>query len=109
VKNPPTVNVMKAGWIAPLRWSLLDSNGKVVSDRSTFKSVSSRAVSCQSGAPSATVGESSSGGSTGLFYNPITKKFVYLWKTSSGWKGTCRVMTLELSDGQTQEAMFRFK
>jgi hypothetical protein len=109
VKNPPTVNVMKAGWIAPLRWSLLDSNGKVVSDRKTFKSVSSRAVSCQSGASSATVGESSSGGSTGLFYNPITKKFVYLWKTSSGWKGTCRVMTLELSDGQQREALFRFR
>jgi hypothetical protein len=109
VRNPPTVNVMKAGWIAPLRWSLLDSNGKVVADRKTFKSVSSRAVSCQSGAPSATVGESSSGGSTGLFYNPITRKFVYLWKTSSGWRGTCRVMTLELSDGQKKEAVFRFK
>jgi hypothetical protein len=109
VRNPPTVNVMKAGWLVPLRWSLLDGNGKVVSDRKTFKSVSSRAVSCQSGAPSATVGETQSGGSAGLFYSPITKKFVYLWKTSTGWKGTCRVMTLELSDGQRKEALFRFQ
>ena len=109
VKNPPTVNLMKAGWIVPLRWSLLDSSGKNVSDLETFKSVTSRVVSCQSGAPNAPVGESTSGGGAGLFYNPISRKFVYLWKTPSGWKGTCRVMTLELSDGQKREAVFRFK
>jgi hypothetical protein len=109
VKNPPTVNTMKAGWIVPLRWSLADGSGKIVTDAKTFKAVSSQAVSCTAGATAQPIGEAQASGQTGLFYNPLTKKFVYLWKTSGSWKGACRQVTVEFADGQKRHANFKFQ
>ena len=46
---------------------------------------------------------------TAGLYNPLTNLFQYNWKTLSGWKGSCRVMTLELAIGQKKHASFQFQ
>ncbi len=109
VDNLPTVNTVKAGRAVPVKWSLLDSNGTYVTDTSTFRSLSSRQVTCDSAAPADVIEESYTTGSSGLTYNPLTNQFQYNWKTASGWRGTCRVVSLVLSDGTTQYASFRFQ
>jgi hypothetical protein len=53
--------------------------------------------------------EACAGGSYGLSDDSVTHQFQYNWKTVIGWKGTCRVMTLVLSDGKTQHASFKLQ
>jgi hypothetical protein len=93
----------------PIKWSLLDGNGGYLSSLGTFKSLTSQSVACASGAATSPVEESAAPGGSGLSYDSLTHQFQYNWKSSSGWKGTCRVLTLELSDGQKQYASFRFE
>ena len=38
-----------------------------------------------------------------------TNQFKYNWKTAKSWAGSCRLMTLELMDGQKQYAQFLFE
>jgi len=109
IDNPPIVNTVKAGRAVPVKWSLRNDNGGYVSDPATFQSLTSQAVSCSSGAPSDEIEESMTSGSSGLQYDSLTKQFQYNWKTTSGWKGTCRQLALELSDGQQKYASFRFQ
>jgi len=109
VDNLPVVNTVKAGRAVPIKWSLLDGNGGYLSSLGTFKSLTSQSVACASGAATSPVEESAAPGGSGLSYDSLTHQFQYNWKSSSGWKGTCRVLTLELSDGQKQYASFRFE
>ena len=39
---------------------------------------------------------------------PIAAVGTYSWKTLSGWKGTCRTLTVKFSDGQEFRANFKF-
>jgi Thrombospondin type 3 repeat len=109
VDNLPIVNTAKAGRAVPVKWSLLDGNGGYLSDFGTFKSLTSRPVACASGVATSPVEEAVATGASGLSYDSLTQRFQYNWKSSSGWKGTCRVLTLELADGTKQNALFRFE
>jgi hypothetical protein len=109
VDNLPIVNTAKAGRAVPVKWSLLDGNGGYLSDFGTFKSLTSRSVACASGAATSPVEESVATGASGLSYDSLSQQFQYNWKSSSGWKGTCRMLTLELADGTKQHAQFRFE
>jgi hypothetical protein len=107
VDNLPVLNTVKAGRVVPIKWSLLDSNGGYVADLGTFRSLTSKQVACSSGSTTSPVEETVSAGGAGLGYDSLTNQFQYNWKTVGGWKGTCRIMVLELSDGQRREALFR--
>ena len=108
VDNPPVVNTVKAGRAVPIKWSLLDSDGGYVTDLGTFRSLSSQSVNCAIGTPSNAIEETVGAGGSGLSYDPLTHRFQYNWKTTSGWKGTCRVLTLVLTDGTRRDAVFKF-
>ncbi len=108
VDNLPIVNSAKAGRTIPVKWSLLDANGSYVVDLATFKSLTSQKISCSSGALVATIEESATSGNSGLRYDSTTNQFIYNWKTASNWKGSCRVLVLEISDGHQQMASFQF-
>jgi hypothetical protein len=109
VDNLPVVNTVKAGRVIPVKWSLMDGEGGYVSDLSTFESLTSVQVPCDGGAATSPVEESMTSGSSGLSYDPQTNQFKYNWKTAKNWVGTCRMMTLGLTDGTQQSAQFRFE
>ena len=46
---------------------------------------------------------------SGLFYEKLTKTYIYFWKTDTSWAGTCRVFTLKLADGTIHVAHFRLE
>ena len=109
IDNPPVVNTIKAGRAVPVKWSLLDGHGGYVADLATFVSLTSQHVGCSSGSPTSAIDSTSTAGGSGLTYDAATGQFQYSWKTAKGWAGTCRVMTLELSDGERRSATFEFQ
>ena len=109
IDNLPVVNTVKAGRTVPVKWSLMSGDGQYVSDLGTFQSLTSVQVPCDGGASSSPVEEAYTAGSSGLSYDPLTNQFKYNWKTAKSWAGSCRQMTLELTDGQKQYAQFRFE
>ena len=52
--------------------------------------------------------QSSTAGSSGLQYDPLTDEYTYVWKTQKSWAGSCRILTFQLDDGSTHEALFSF-
>jgi hypothetical protein len=43
-----------------------------------------------------------------LKYDPLTDQYIYVWKTSSTFAGSCRTLELKLVDGTTHTANFYF-
>ena len=68
-----------------------------------------RAVGCASGTPTDELEQVSPAGSSGLSYSATTDTYSYAWKTQKAWSGTCRQLVVELVDGTTHTAAFRFK
>ena len=79
-----------------------------MSDLGTFQSLTSLGVPCDGGAASSPLEEVYTAGSSDLSYDSLTNQFKYNWKTAKSWAGKCRLMTLELTDGQQRCAQFRF-
>ena len=52
--------------------------------------------------PAATVG------AKGFRYDARDDRYIFDWKSSSSWKGTCRVFVLGLADGSTHNLAFQF-
>jgi hypothetical protein len=109
VDNLPVLNSVKAGRVVPVKWSLLDSDGRYLSDLATFRALTSQPFSCSNGGAVDQIEEAVRPGGAILSYDPLTNQFQYNWKTANNWKGKCRVVILELSDGQKQYANFRFE
>ena len=106
VDNLPTANVVRAGQTIPVKFSLDGDQGLAIF-AAGYPKVSGP-VSCTSsvGDP---VEETSSAGGRDLQYNPTTDQYTYVWKTQRAWAGTCRILTIKLTDGTTHEALFEFK
>jgi hypothetical protein len=102
VKNMPFVNTVAAGSAIPMKFALVGYRGSRVLMPG---SPTSMVVQCSAGAPENALhptltivsGLRSLGGS-----------YTYVWKTNTGWAGTCRKFVLTLADGTTHEALFRF-
>jgi hypothetical protein len=48
-------------------------------------------------------------GGSALSYDPATDTYTYVWKTSTSLAGTCRILTVTLTDGTVHKALFRFR
>jgi hypothetical protein len=104
--NPPTLNVVGAGWLVPAIFSLGGNQGLNIF---AANSPASQQINCSTFAPIGSVQPTNPPGSSGLVYNPITKRYVYIWKTSTAWNGTCRQLIVTLNDGTTHIAYLKFK
>jgi hypothetical protein len=72
-------------------------------------SPSSQRYGCDRGAPTGGVEPTTSAGD-GLAYDPFTGQYSYIQKTSKGWAGQCRTLTVALNDGTAgYTANFKFK
>lgn len=69
----------------------------------------SKQVACDGGAPADVVELTLTAGGSSLGYDIATATYSYVWKTAKAWAGTCRSLTVRLSDGSDHTALFQFK
>lgn len=104
VDNRPTVNLVKAGQAIPLKFSL---GGDFGLDVLVPGSPSVGAFAC--GSPDLDPIEwTASASDAGLRYDFATGQYIFVWKTSEAWAGTCQRLTFEFNDGSVQTADFKF-
>ena len=109
--TPHTTSVF-AGRTVRLRIAAVNNRSKDVNDMFIFRSpvrLSHRQVSCGN---SRSVSTSSSGltaGKVSWSYSEATKEYQYDLQTDIAWKGTCRVVTLQLQDGTELSAILKLR
>ncbi len=107
VKNPPTINVVRAGRYVPLRFSLGGDQGRAIfapgypkSTQFTCPRVRTESVDDEDGLPPLP---------SVLVYIRFIDQYIYFWKTESSWVGTCRQFDMKLVDGTVHSALFRLR
>jgi beta-glucosidase len=105
VSNPPALNKANAGSSVPLKFGL---GGDVGLNVLASGSPTSRPINCTSGQPTGAPATPTVG-LGGLSYDPTRDEYSYGWKTEKSWAGSCRELTLALTDGTTHVARFTFK
>ena len=106
VDNLPTVNTVKAGSAIPVKFSLGGDRGLAIFAPSYPKS---QQVQCASAAPFNAPEVAVTAGNSGLSYDSASATYTYVWKTNKAWSGTCRQLTVRLSDGSDHSAQFVFR
>ncbi len=104
VKNPPAVNKDEAGDVVPIKFSLGGNAGLAILAAGYPISVP---IACHSG-DELSGGTPTAESCKGLTYNPSTGVYTYPWKTRRDWRDTCRQFILQLTDGTTHVANFKF-
>ena len=106
VRNQPFVNLVKAGFPVPIIFSVGGDRGTAILAPGA---PTSTPTACSPHSPLAAVEESSTTGQIGLQYIRLLRVYLYVWKTSPSWAGTCRQFVLTLADGSRHRADFRFR
>jgi hypothetical protein len=103
------INSVKAGQAVPVKWRITDAGGAPISDPSSFKRLTSYSVNCGNfvGDPFSAI-DGDAAGNSGLQYLG-DGYWQFNWKTPKAYANTCRIMVLELGDGSTHNANFKFK
>lgn len=105
VDNLPTINRAKAGSSIPIKFSLDGDQGLNILAAGYPTSVQ---VTCDNNVPTDNI-EELTVSKSGLSYNADTDQYIYVWKTTKKWSGTCRQFKLRLTDGTEYVALFRFR
>jgi hypothetical protein len=105
IDNAPTFNVVKAGQSIPVKFSLGGYHGLNII--ATGYPVSQQVACDFSNVDS--IEETITAGASALTYDSDTDQYHYVWKTNKAWAGTCRQLTVQLTDGTTHIANFFFK
>jgi lysophospholipase L1-like esterase len=105
VDNLPVLNRTNAGQGIPVKFGLGGDRGL---DIFATGSPSSRLVDCSTSS-TVDVIETTTTSPSGLHYDAASDSYTYVWKTQKAWAGTCRMLTLALSDGSAHQALFQFK
>ena len=105
VDNTPTVNVGKAGRAVPVKWHLANFAGQPVTDLAAA-SITVEERNCSTNDVTDTLETTLTGGSA--LQNLGSGDYQMNWKTSATWAGKCTIMTLDVGDGLTKQAFFKF-
>lgn len=105
VENAPVVNLANAGRTIPFKWRLVDANGTPITNLSGVI-VRAVSMSCDSTAVADAVEEYVSA-STG-FLNHGDGDYQYNWQSPKSYENTCKKVVIDLGDGSTRVALFRF-
>ncbi|HEV7367278.1 MAG TPA: PxKF domain-containing protein [Gemmatimonadales bacterium] len=103
VKNPPVVNLARAGQTIALKFSLGGYQGTGIL---AAGSPSSSSTPCLAGTSVTRVDDEDEDGNSGL--RASGGRYTYYWKTDLDWAGSCRTFVLKLTDGTTHVALFSF-
>jgi hypothetical protein len=106
VDNEPVFNVAKAGSAIPVKFSLTGNQGLNIFFDSTYPK--SQMIACDASAPADGIESTVTAGSSSLTYDATSDQYSYVWKTDSGWAGTCRALILKMKDGTMHRADFKF-
>ena len=104
VDNPPVLNSVTAGASVPVKFRLAGSPGAGILAQG---SPTSMAIACITSAPVDAIEETTT--STSGLHVESSGQYVYVWKTSAPWAGTCRQLILRLTDGTVHTADFKFR
>jgi hypothetical protein len=91
VDNNGILNMAKAGSAIPVKFSLGGDFGLGV----LLRTPTASAITCPTGAGADAIEEVATT-SSGLTYDAVTGQYTYVWKTQSGWKGTCKLLNMSL-------------
>lgn len=100
------LNVVKAGSAVPVKFSLDGYQGMGIIATGYPKVWT---IACPGGEPEAPVEETVTAGQSSLSYDAIEDQYVYVWKTSKAWAGTCKQLEVKLIDGTSHFADFKLK
>jgi len=106
ISNLPTLNSVNAGRSIPIKFSLSGNKGL---DIFAAGSPASGVIPCNSTDPVVDVTPADTAGSSTLTYDASSDTYQYVWKTDPAWAGTCRQLVIQLNDGTTHRADFKFK
>ena len=86
--------------------TLKDAAGHIISDLGSLaqNGLQSQQITCGGGALIDAIEELAPAGQTEFRFDG--NQFIYNWKTSKPWAGTCRQMTVTLADGTVHTAQF---
>ncbi|MGH7293189.1 MAG: PxKF domain-containing protein, partial [Myxococcota bacterium] len=106
VRNPPAINELRAGNTVQIRFKLAGNPG--LAAIASGSPVVQR-MACDTWAPIGVTEPAPPTGSSGLRYAAKTGLYTHAWKTEASWAGICQEWRIELIDGSTHGARFRFK
>jgi uncharacterized repeat protein (TIGR01451 family) len=106
VDNAPVFNRVKAGSAVPIKFSLGGDHGLSVF-AAGFPRVDR--VACGTGVIADEVEEFATAGSSGLQYDPLTGRYIFVWKTEKAMAGACWQLTLQFTDGTRAFALFEMR
>ena len=107
VNNPDALNVAKAGSAIPVKFSLGADMGPDIFYEAPYPR--SGSMVCDSTDPVDGIEQTVTANSSGLNYDATAGRYIYVWKTSGGWTGTCRQLVVKLADGKVYRANFKFR
>ncbi len=96
----------RAGSAVPVKFSLGGYRGL---DIFVAGSPSSVLIPCSAGATLVDGEAAGTAGASGLRYDAGTDQYTFVWKTNRAWAGTCRRLTLRLTDGTWHRTDFSFR
>jgi YVTN family beta-propeller protein len=110
VDNPgpgPTFlfNIAKAGSAIPIKFSLGGNQGLNIF-ASGFPA--SQPIPCDASSSTDVIEQTLTAGSSSLSYDAATDQYVYVWKTNKAWSNSCRQLIVQLNDGTSHRAYFKF-
>jgi hypothetical protein len=107
VDAAPVLNSVKAGAAVPLKWRLMDGQGNPVTTLALpADAISVENYSCGLATTTDAIEELAAGAS-GL-QNLGNGYYQLNWKTSKVWTGSCKTMHLDLGEGISRDALFKF-
>jgi hypothetical protein len=106
INNLPVLNTVNAGRAIPVKFSL---NGYKGMNIFAPNSPASGPIMCNSSDPAIVLQDTETAGGSSLSYDAGSDQYVYVWKTSASWAGTCRQLVVQLNDGSIHRANFKFK
>jgi hypothetical protein len=99
------LNTTKAGSAIPVKFSLGGDRGLNVL---AAEYPGSGSIACNNTATTEAVEQTVTAGSSALSYDSTSSTYIYVWKTAKSWSGTCRQLTVKLTDGTVHKASFKF-
>jgi hypothetical protein len=98
-------NSAKAGSTIPVKFSLCGDKGMDI----LAQAPTAGPIKCDPTAATDPLEEVSTATVSGLKYDPTANQYIYNWKTSTSYAGTCQQLVVRLADGTTvKSANFKF-
>lgn len=107
VAGSGVLNSANAGSTIPVKWTLRDANGNIISSLESVVKVESARIACSGEGMDDLLGTVSTNG--GLRVDGASGRFQFNWSTEKSWAGTCRAFLVTLADGTARKANFQFK